>query len=99
MRRGFGGRPGMGYDGGYGERMGRGFGGGYGGGPGRGGVGMEGGRGGGLGGGIGGGLGAGNPLAMVKKVMQQDVLYLMIVNLPTEDEIIQARERMSQGVA
>ena len=31
-----------------------------------------------------------------KRLMQEDVLYLMVVNMPTEAELKQARERLEQ---
>ncbi|KAK4508180.1 hypothetical protein PRZ48_001918 [Zasmidium cellare] len=70
----------------YGEGSSRGMGrGGYGG---RG----RGGRGGMRGGGQGGG-----PLGMVKRVMREDVLYLMIVNMPSESELREAREEIEMA--
>ena len=34
----------------------------------------------------------GGPIGMVKRVMREDVLYLMIVNMPSEAELAEARE-------
>lgn len=49
--------------------------------------------------GFGGGRPGANarPLGLVKRVMQKDVLYLMIANLPTDAEIAEARDKMAQG--
>lgn len=41
----------------------------------------------------------GGPLGMVKRVMQEDVLYLMIVNLPSEAELAEAREAIAAAKA
>ncbi|KAF2814362.1 uncharacterized protein BDZ99DRAFT_437263 [Mytilinidion resinicola] len=64
------------------------------------------------GGGRGGGLGQGGllgtgvgkevvgagPLGAVKRIMRQDVLYLLIVNMPSEREIAEARARLGMEV-
>ena len=33
---------------------------------------------------------------LIKRVLQQDVLYLMIVNMPSEQELLSAREALRQ---
>ncbi|KAJ9350712.1 hypothetical protein C8Q69DRAFT_439193 [Paecilomyces variotii] len=99
---GFG--SGRGLGGGFGGGGGRGLGGGLGGGGGfGGGRGLGGGLGGltslrGLGGGLGGGSGglgglggSGGPIGLVKKTLKKNVLYLMIVNMPTDEEMEEAR--------
>ena len=37
------------------------------------------------------------PLGMVKRVMREDVLYLMIVNMPSEAELAEARELLAKA--
>ena len=37
----------------------------------------------------------GGPLGAVKRIMKEDVLYLMIVNLPSEAELAEAREELA----
>lgn len=37
----------------------------------------------------------GGPLGMVKRIMREDVLYLMIVNMPSEAELAEAREAIA----
>lgn len=37
----------------------------------------------------------GGPLGVIKKVMQEDVLYLMIVPMPSEEELAEAREMLA----
>lgn len=39
----------------------------------------------------------GGPLSMVKRIMQEDVLYLMIVNMPSDAELAEAREAIAQA--
>lgn len=36
----------------------------------------------------------GGPIGMVRRIMTEDVLYLMIVNMPSEEEMAAARERL-----
>ena len=38
-------------------------------------------------------------MGMVKRVMQEDVLYLMIVNMPSEAELAEAREAIAAAKA
>ncbi|KAI6870114.1 hypothetical protein KC338_g3177 [Hortaea werneckii] len=40
--------------------------------------------------------GGGGAIGAVKRVMREDVLYLMIVNLPSEAELIEAREELDR---
>ena len=35
------------------------------------------------------------PIGVIKKVMQEDVLYLMIVPMPSEEELAEAREMLA----
>lgn len=39
----------------------------------------------------------GGPIGMVKRVMREDVLYLMIVNMPSEAELAAAREAIAEA--
>ncbi|OCK86330.1 hypothetical protein K432DRAFT_421081 [Lepidopterella palustris CBS 459.81] len=75
--------------------MGRGFGRGRGIGGGRGGSrpGL-GGQGGLLGTGVGKEYTGLGPIGVVKRIMRQDVLYLMVVNMPTDEEIAESKERL-----
>ncbi|KAK4545486.1 hypothetical protein LTR36_002836 [Oleoguttula mirabilis] len=43
--------------------------------------------------------GGGGPVGMVKRMMREDVLYLMIVNLPSEQELAEAREELARQKA
>lgn len=45
------------------------------------------------------GRGGKGPLGMVKKVMTEDVVYLMIVNMPSEEELAVARETLAKAKA
>lgn len=45
------------------------------------------------------GRGGKGPLGMVKKVMTEDVVYLMIVNMPSEEELVEARELLAKAKA
>ncbi|KAK5123398.1 hypothetical protein LTR85_002830 [Meristemomyces frigidus] len=38
----------------------------------------------------------GGPVGMVKRMMREDVLYLMIVNMPSEAELAKAREQLAR---
>ncbi|GAB1736153.1 hypothetical protein NU219Hw_g6202t1 [Hortaea werneckii] len=40
--------------------------------------------------------GGGGPIGAVKRIMREDVLYLMIVNLPSEAELTEAREELER---
>jgi len=46
--------------------------------------------------GRGGGARGGGVIGAVKKVMQEDVLYLMIVPMPSEAELAEAREMLAR---
>ncbi|KAJ9209379.1 hypothetical protein DTO166G4_9008 [Paecilomyces variotii] len=96
---GFGGGRGLGGGfGGGGFGGGRRLGGGLGGLTSLGGVG-GGGQGRGLGGGSGGlgGLGgSGGPIGLVKKTLKKNILYLMIVNMPTDEEMKEARRATAE---
>lgn len=84
-RRGFERGGGYAASGEFGEGSSSGMGrGGHRGGRGRGGRGGRGGR-------------RGGPLGMVKRVMREDVLYLMIVNMPSESELREAREQLEMA--
>lgn len=39
--------------------------------------------------------GAKGPIGVIKKVMQEDVLYLMIVPMPSEEELAEARQLLA----
>lgn len=39
----------------------------------------------------------GGPLGAVKRAMREDVLYLMIVNMPSEAELAEAREELERA--
>ncbi|KAI6909417.1 hypothetical protein D0869_03447 [Hortaea werneckii] len=40
--------------------------------------------------------GGGGPIGAVKRIMREDVLYLMIVNLPSEAELTEARDQLER---
>lgn len=40
--------------------------------------------------------GKGGPLGAVKRIMKEDVLYLMIVNMPSESELVEARQDLAR---
>lgn len=41
--------------------------------------------------------GGGGPIGAVKRIMREDVLYLMIVNMPSEAEMAEAREKLEKA--
>lgn len=40
--------------------------------------------------------GKGGPWGAVKRIMKEDVLYLMIVNMPSESELVEARQDLAR---
>lgn len=45
----------------------------------------------------GGGVGGGGLIGTVRRVMKEDVLYLMIVNMPSQKDLAEARELLAQA--